>query len=106
MSAPTILGKPKRAVLSGIGAALLQIKTANKLTLDEMAETIGRSDEMLAQYIAGEAEMGVTAWLRAVEAWPDLGERVSYNLDEAEKAFRARQRELRLQPPAPESEAA
>lgn len=97
MSAPTILGVPKRAVLGGIGAALLQIKNAGKLTLDDMAEQIGRSDEMMAQYLAGEAEMGVTAWLRATEAWPDLPERVSYNLNDAEKAFRARQRELRLE---------
>jgi transcriptional regulator with XRE-family HTH domain len=106
VTSPIILGKPKRAVLGGLGAALLQIKNARKLTLDEMAEAIGRSDEMLAQYIAGEAEMGVTAWLRACEAWPDLAERVSYNLDEAEKAFRARQRELRLHAPTPESEVA
>ena len=96
MTAPTILGKEKRAVLGGIGAALLQIKNTHKLTLDEMAEAVGRSDEMMAQYIAGEAEMGVTAWLRANEAWPELGERVDYNLDEAEKAFRARQRSLNL----------
>ena len=103
MSGPTILGIPKRDVLGGIGTALLQIKNARKLTLDDMAEKIGRSDEMLAQYIAGEAEMGVTAWLRAVEEWPDLTERVTYNLDEAEKAFRAKQRSLRLDPPQPES---
>jgi hypothetical protein len=45
--------------------ALLQTKNANKLTLDDMAETMGRSDEAVAQYIAGESEMGVTAWLRA-----------------------------------------
>lgn len=106
MPAPTILGKPKRDVLAAIGVALSQIKTAQKLTLDDMAEKVGRSDEMLAQYLAGEAEMGVTAWLRACNHWPDLRDRVSYNLDEAEKAFRARQRELRLQPPAPESAAA
>lgn len=96
MSLPIILGKAKRDVLGGIGTALLQIKIAEKLTIDEMAEAIGRSDEMLAQYIAGEAEMGVTAWLKASEKWPDLQDRVKYNLDEAEKAFRAKQRELRL----------
>ena len=106
MSAPTILGKPKRAVLGGIGAALLQLKNAHRLTLDEMAEAIGRSDEMLAQYIAGEAEMGVTAWLRAVETWPELNDRLAHNLDEAEKAFRARQRSLPLTQPKPEEQAA
>lgn len=106
MSAPTILGKPKRSVLGGIGTALLQIKNANRLTLDEMAEALGRSDEMMAQYIAGEAEMGVTAWLRATEEWPDLPERVQYNLDDAEKAFQARQRSLPLTQPPPEELAA
>lgn len=106
MTAPTILGETKRATLGGIGAALLQIKNANKLTLDDMADAIGRSDEMMGQYIAGEAEMGVTAWLRAVKVWPDLIERVEYNMDEAEKAFRARQRELRLTIPEKQERAA
>ena len=106
MSAPTILGKAKREVVGGIGLSLSQIKIAERLTIDEMAEKIGRSDEMTAQYLAGEAEMGVTAWLRAVEAWPDLPERVAFNLDEAEKAFRARQRALPLTQPVPQERAA
>ena len=99
-SVPTILGKPKRAVLGDVGAALLQTKIAEKLTLDDMAEAMGRSDEAVAQYIAGEAEMGVTAWLRAIKAWPELEDRLSYHLmDEAEAAFRARQRSLPLSRP-------
>ena len=107
MSAPTILGIPKRQLLSCLGSALLQTKVANKLTLDDMSETMGRSDEAIAQYIAGEAEMGVTAWLRAVKAWPDLEDRLSYHLmDEAEKAFRAKQRSLPLTRPVPEELAA
>jgi len=106
MSGPIILGKPKRQVTAAIGLALSQIKIAERLTIDELGEKIGRSDEMTAQYLAGEAEMGVTAWLRAVEEWPDLPDRVAYNLDEAEKAFRARQRELRLTMPAPKEQAA
>lgn len=96
-----LTGKPKRDVTAAIGLALAQIKIAERLRIDDMAEKIGRSDEMTAQYLAGEAEMGVTAWLRAVEEWPDLPARVEYNLDEAEKAFRARQRSLPLtQPPS------
>jgi len=106
MTAPTILGKPKRDVVAGIGLALSQIKIAERMTIDDMAEKIGRSDEMMAQYLAGEAEMGVTAWLRAVETWPELPDRVQYNLDEAEKAFRARQRSLPLTRPVPDVAAA
>jgi hypothetical protein len=98
-SSPIILGKAKRDVTAAIGMALAQIKIAERLRIDDIAEKIGRSDEMTAQYLAGEAEMGVTAWLRAVEEWPDLPARVSFNLDEAEKAFRAKQRELRLEMP-------
>ena len=107
MSSPIILGIPKKDTLRAIGSALLQTKNANKLTLDEMAETMARSDEAIAQYIAGESEMGVTAWLRAVKAWPDLEDRLAYHLmEEDEKAFRAKQRSLTLPMPAPEERAA
>ncbi len=99
-SDPKILGKDKREALGSLGAALLQTKVANKLTLDAMAEAMGRSDEAVAQYIAGESEMGVTAWLRAVKAWPDLQSRLDYHLmDEAERDFRANQRTLNLRAP-------
>ena len=97
MNAPIILGLRKADALAKIGAALLQTKNANKLTLDEMAETMARSDEAISQYISGESEMGVTAWLRAVKAWPDLEDRLSYHLmDEDEKAFHASQRSFKL----------
>jgi len=100
-SSPTILGIPKRDALRALGAALLQTKNANKLRLDDMADTMGRSDEAVAQYIAGESEMGVTAWLRAVKAWPDLEDRLAYHLkDEDEEAFRAAQRTFNLVRPA------
>jgi hypothetical protein len=107
MSARIILGETKQDTLRAIGAALLQTKNANKLTLDTMAETMRRSDEAVAQYIAGEAEMGVTAWLRAVKAWPDIEARLSYHLmEEDEKAFRAAQRSLSLPMPRPVEQAA
>ena len=107
MTAPIILGEKKSELLGSIGAALLQTKIANKLTMDDMAETMRRSDEAVAQYIAGESEMGVTAWLRAIKAWPDLEDRLAFHLmDEAEKAFRASQRKLPLPQPPPEEKAA
>lgn len=107
MTTPIILGEKKSELLGSIGAALLQTKVANKLTLDDMAETMRRSDEAVAQYIAGESEMGVTAWLRACKKWPDLEQRLAFHLmDEAEKAFRAKQRSLTLPMPVPEEKAA
>lgn len=100
MTRPIILGENKQDTLRAIGSALLQTKNANRLTLDTMAETMRRSDEAVAQYIAGEAEMGVTAWLRAVKAWPEIEARLAYHLmDEDEKAFRAAQRSLVLPMP-------
>jgi transcriptional regulator with XRE-family HTH domain len=105
-SAPIILGKVKSEVLAGIGLALSQIRLAERLTIDDMAEKVGRSDEMMAQYLSGQAEMGVTAWLRACAEWPDLPARVDYNLDGAEKAFRAKQRSLTLPMPEPQTRAA
>lgn len=72
-----ILGKSQRDILASIGTALLQIKNEDRLTLNDLGAVLGRSDEMVAQYIAGEAEMGVTAWLRANEAW---GERLAEKL--------------------------
>lgn len=106
MSAPTILGE-KKQMLASVGAALLQTKVANKLTLDAMAEVMLRSDEAIAQYISGEAEMGLTAWLRARTAWPDLEDRLAYHLrDQAEEDFRAKQRTLPLTRPVPAEQAA
>lgn len=97
MAAPKILGIQKSLLLGNIGTALLQVKNARLLKLDEMAEIMGRSDEAVAQYIAGEAEMGVTAWLRANEAWPELTDRM--NETAAERAMRARQMDLGVDAP-------
>jgi hypothetical protein len=74
-SRPTILGNSH--LLAAIGTALLQIKNEDRLTLADMGSILGRSDEMVAQYIAGEAEMGVTVWFRAQDAW---GERLEAKL--------------------------
>lgn len=86
--------KPAAEIQADVGTALLQIKNARGLTLIDMASVIGRGDDMVAKYIAGEAEMGFVAWLRANEAWPELAERLEETA--AERAFRARQRALDL----------
>lgn len=104
MSGATILGRPQSQVVGDVGTALLQIKNTRGLTLDDMGAFIGVSREMVAQYIAGDAEMGFVKWLRANEAFPELAERIEETA--AERAFRARQRPLDLNTPVRRSEAA
>lgn len=94
---PTISGKSNSCVLEDIGTALLQVKNARGLRLTDMAEKLRKSDDQLARYIAGEMEMGVVAWLRACEEYPELIDRV--NETAAEKALRAKQRALDLELP-------
>lgn len=79
-SLPQISGFRQSELLAAIGTALLQVKNANNLRLPDMAERIGRSDDQLARYIAGDNEMGVAAWLRATAEWPELTEKVAEQL--------------------------
>jgi transcriptional regulator with XRE-family HTH domain len=95
MSDPQIFGKRLDDVQADVGVALLQIKTRRGLTLIDMASKMGRSDDMVAKYIAGETEMGFVAWERAKDAWPELAELVAET--SAERALRARQRALDLE---------
>lgn len=106
-SQPIIFGvRTKNAddVLADVGTVLLQVKNARCLTLIDMASVIGRGDDMVAKYIAGEAEMGFIAWCRANEAWPEFAERLEET--SAERALRARQRALDLELPTRRSAAA
>jgi cyanate lyase len=95
MTTPSIFGKPQGDILADIGTALLQIKNSRGLKLADMGHTLGRIDDMVAKYIAGEAEMGVVAWMRANEAWPELMDRI--NETAAERALRSRQRAMDFQ---------
>lgn len=96
-SSATILGRPISQVVGDVGVALLQIKNARGLTLEDMGAFIGVSREMAAQYIAGEAEMGFLKWLKANEAFPELAERIEETA--ADRSARARQRALDLDLP-------
>jgi hypothetical protein len=96
-SQPIIFGKRSDDVQADVGTALLQIKNSRGLTLIEMAGVLGRVDDMVAKYIAGEAEMGFIAWLRANEAWPELQSIIDETA--TERALRARQRALDLEFP-------
>ena len=104
MSAPTIFGKAKSSILADVGLALGQIKHSRGLSPDDMGAVLGRCDDMVAKYIAGDAEMGFVAWLRANEAWPELSELIEET--ERDRVLRGRQRALDLDPPAKRSQAA
>lgn len=96
-SYPHIFGKEDAEFLCDLGTALLQIKNDRDLTLAQMGRCLGRSEDMVARYIAGEAEMGVVAWNRAHTAWPELEGKLAETA--YERAFRARQRALDLELP-------
>ncbi len=103
MLGATILSRPQSQLLKDAGCALLQVKNARGLTLDDMGVDIGVSREMVAQYIAGEAEMGFSKWLRATAAYPELAERIEETA--AERSARSRQRPLDLNIPSQRSAA-
>lgn len=64
------------------------------MNLPDMAELIGKSDDQLARYIAGDMEMGAITWLKANEAFPELVDRITETA--AERRLRANQRALDL----------
>jgi cyanate lyase len=97
MATPLIHGirnRPQAEVLGDLGTALLQVKNGRGLTLNDMAYALGRSDDQVAKYIAGEAEMGFVVWMRALEAYPEIEDRLTESA--TERALRAKQRPLDL----------
>ena len=72
----SLANRPQAQVLGEVGVALLQVKNARHLTLDDIGAVLGVSRESVANYIAGESEMGVLKWFRAVEAWPELVQKI------------------------------
>lgn len=106
MSASIILDYDCDAIQAAMAVALLQHKNANGLTYKAIGKAIEREPQSVQQYICSDTEMPATCWLKAVATWPELNDRLEHNLDEAEKAFRARQRELRLDVPRDEELAA
>jgi hypothetical protein len=76
MNSPIILGKTHDEILGEVGLALLQVKCARKMTLIDIGKVIGRTDDMVAKYISGEAEMGAVALLYALAAFPELKEKI------------------------------
>jgi transcriptional regulator with XRE-family HTH domain len=104
MSASIILGRSRNDILADAGTALLQVKNARGLTLEEMGAQMHRTRESVSQYIAGEAEMGFITWERALDAWPELAARIAETA--ADRAARAKQRPLDLDLPTRKERAA
>lgn len=104
MNGATFLGRSSEDVLRDVGTALLQIKNTRGLTLDDMGHDLRVSREMVAQYIAGEAEMGFTKWFRARDTYPEIEGLIEETA--TDRAARARQRALDLELPRQRSQAA
>ncbi len=78
-------------ILQRIGGALGRVKRDRRLTLLDMADALGRSDDQLARYIAGE-DMPVSLWMKAISLWPELSDKFDESV--AERAAQSRQIDL------------
>src|SRR5687768_12768676 len=96
MSPSIIIDKLPSEIQAAMAVSLLQLKNAHKLTYEDIGSVIGREKQSVAQYISEGTDMPAFCWLKAVAKWPELAARLEHNLDEAEKAFIARQRSLDL----------
>lgn len=97
MTASIIIDKDCAEIQAAMAISLLQLKTAHDLTYEKIGKIIGREKQSVAQYICDSTEMPATCWLKAIAEWPELADRLEHNLDEAEKAFCARQRSFKLE---------
>lgn len=80
-------------VLSRMGSALGRVKSARRLTLPDMEELLGKSEDQIARYIAG-GDMPVSVWMKALHLWPELAER--FQESTTERAMQSRQCPLDL----------
>jgi transcriptional regulator with XRE-family HTH domain len=80
-------------VLSRMGSALSRVKSARRLTLQDMEDLLGKSIDQIARYIAGD-EMPASVWMKALHLWPELADR--FEESAAERAAQGRQVTLDL----------
>lgn len=80
-------------VLSRTGYALGRIRADRRLTLLDMGDVLGRSDDQIARYIAGE-DMPLSIWMKALTLWPELA--IRFEETTAERVAQGRQRPLDL----------
>lgn len=106
MSASAITEKNCEQIQAAMAISLMWLKSERRLTYTEIGRVMECGKSSVHEYICDTTEMPATCWMKAVAKWPELAERLDYNLNDAEKAFRARQRELRLPDPPPDTKAA
>lgn len=105
MSASIIIEYDCAEIQAAMAVSLLQLKNARGLTYKQIGKVIEREPQSVQQYICDTTEMPASCWLRLTSMWPELSERLTHNLDAAEKAFQG-QRSLPLTRPVPEERAA
>jgi hypothetical protein len=106
MSASIILEKGCDAIQAAQAVAILQLKSAHGLSYRDIGNIIQREPQSVQQYVCSTTEMPASCWIKLVAFYPELSERVEYNLNEAEQDFWAHQRSLPLTTPAPKEQAA
>jgi hypothetical protein len=107
MSSAIILEYDCEAIRAAQAVALLKFNNAHpELSYARIGKECEREHQSISQYANNLHEIPSTVWLKLTAKWPELEQRMLYELNEAEKAFRAKQRSLNLPMPAPESEAA
>lgn len=80
-------------VLSRTGYALGRVKADRRLTLPDMEDLLGKSEDQIARYIAG-GDMPLSVWMKALALWPELAKR--FDETTAERAAQSRQVPLDL----------
>lgn len=83
-------------VLSRMGRALSRVKSDRRLTLQDMEDLLGKSDDQISRYIAGD-DMPASVWMKALHVFPELAER--FEETTAERAMQSRQVPLELDEP-------
>jgi hypothetical protein len=107
MSALLFLKYDCEAIQTAVAVALCNFNAAHpELSYAKIGKQIEREASSVHEYICGGREMPMSCWLKLTAKWPEMEDRLIFHLDEAEKAFRAKQRELRLPAPEPEERAA
>lgn len=107
MSAFIFLNYDCEAISAAMSVALLKFNNEHpEINYVVIGKVIEREKPSVHAYICSDREMPMSCWLKLTAKWPELEDRLIYELDESEKAFRAKQRSLRLDGPQPQAEAA